>query len=70
MDTEIAKTWLLLKTTKKGSHEYEEHFWAFEKLCDLCEEDPDRAFAIVREIMRLDSSDMILAGVAAGPMED
>lgn len=54
---------------KSGSHDYEDNFWAFAKLYSLCDEVPDQGFAIIEEIMRIDSSDIILANIAAGPME-
>lgn len=45
-------------------------FWAINKLHHFVREEPDVAWTIVEEIRRLDSSDLILSNLAAGPWED
>jgi len=54
----------------KREKERSQYFWAFEKLYDLVQEDPELAWREVQEILRIDSSDAMLAYVAAGPIED
>jgi hypothetical protein len=70
MILEIAKSWILMHKAESGSHDYEENFWAFDKLYKLCDEAPDQGFEIIEEIVRIDSSDRILSNIAAGPMEE
>jgi hypothetical protein len=70
MTVELAKSWVLMHKSKSGSHDYEENFWAFAKLYKLCDEAPDQGLEIIEEIVRIDSSDIILANIAAGPMEE
>lgn len=55
---------------KETSPEYEDNSWALEKLIELCEVDPERGFETIEEILKLNSTDAVLARVAAGPMED
>jgi hypothetical protein len=63
---DFVKHFFLPKPEKKGSR----YFWAFLKLYDLVHDEPDLAWPIIKEILHIDSSDAMLAYVAAGPIED
>jgi|SRR5271168_1708132 len=69
MVEKIATAWVVMHTAKKGSPQYEENFWAFEDLNELCYDDPFQGLAVIQQILRTDSSDIILSHVGAGPME-
>lgn len=66
----IAKSWITLHKVSEESKAYEENFWAYDRLCELCEENPDVSWKIIDAIRSLDSSDLILSNLAAGPLED
>lgn len=66
----LAKSWISMHKSIEGSDEYCEHSWAYNKLCDLCDDDPELCFDIIGVIRSLDGSDLILSNLAAGPLED
>jgi hypothetical protein len=59
-----------MTTTRDGTDA--EHFEAHEELDQLVSDDPERAWPVIREIVRRISpeDEDILAYVAAGPLED
>jgi hypothetical protein len=67
---DVAKSWIALHRSEPNSHEYEENYWAFSKVYDLCHSDPDKALEMILEIVQLDSSELILANIGSGPMEE
>ncbi len=44
--------------------------WAFDHLNGLCRDDPEVAWSIILVILHCDSSDLILARVGVGPLEE
>jgi hypothetical protein len=66
----LATAWIALQNAPQGSSEHRKHFWAFEKLTDVREEEPEVCWIVINEIRKLDGSDKILASVASGPLED
>ena len=66
----IAETWIRLYYLPEDSRERQENLWAFNKLVDLCEDDPENCWKAIQLIRKLDGSDTILANLAAGPLED
>lgn len=69
-DEEIAKDWIALEYAEEGSQTHESKFWAYMVLDDLRVEDPERCWLILNKIIDIDSSDLILMNLAAGPLED
>jgi hypothetical protein len=67
---QIAQTWIEMHRLPEESQEREAKFWAFERLSDLVQEDPEEAWRVIEAMRRLDGTDSILANVAAGPLED
>jgi hypothetical protein len=71
MDSEnIAEAWIQLHHLPKESSERETLFWAWERLNDLVDSEPEAAWNVIQEIIALDQSDEILANVGAGSFED
>jgi hypothetical protein len=67
---EIAASWIALHRLAEESPEREALFWAFCSAHELVIEDPEKGWAMIEEIRRLDGSDLILSNLAAGPLED
>jgi hypothetical protein len=67
---QIAQTWIEMHRLPEDSQERETKFWAFERLSDLVQENPEEAWKIIETMRHLDGTDSILANVAAGPLED
>ena len=47
-----------------------QHHWAFEDMIDMISKDPERAWRLTLEMIRQTNDDLLLATVAAGPLED
>ncbi len=62
--------WLALQRTAMGSREYEDAFWAFEELDDLCTDSPEDTWEIILGILARGPSDEEIGMLAAGPLED
>jgi hypothetical protein len=71
MDTDkLVKAWIAMHHAEPKSQGYNESFWAFSALSDMCETSPDRCWEIIGQIRKADGSDKILANLAAGPLEE
>jgi hypothetical protein len=69
----LVEAWIQLHHIPKESRQssqYDELFWSWEKLTEMCEATPETAWDTIQEIIRLDHSDQILANIGAGPFED
>lgn len=66
----IADAWIKLYYLPEESEERERNFWAFERLGDLCRDDPEAAWRVIEEILQKDSTDVILSNLGAGPVEE
>jgi hypothetical protein len=66
----VAQDWVTYHLLRRREQENSRYFCAFEKLYDMVRGEPEEAWMIMEQIRRLDSSDSILANLAAGPMED
>lgn len=69
-DASIAGDWIKYHYLPKREMTSSPLFAAWERLNDLVREEPEGALRIIKEIVRLDQSEWILANVAAGPVED
>jgi hypothetical protein len=69
-DSEIAAAWVRMQRTRSDLPEYEELFWAYEAVDELCRMDAERCWRVLAEIRRQDASDDLLGIWAAGPLED
>ncbi|MEW8139520.1 MAG: DUF6869 domain-containing protein [Candidatus Thiodiazotropha endolucinida] len=66
----IAKSWVAMHLAGSGTKVYEENFWSYEKLDDLVHKDPLRALEIIKAIIMVNSSELILSNLGAGPIEN
>ena len=67
----IAHSWALMHKAEEGSSTYIENFWAFDALSDLCSNSPNECLHVIEEIFAIESSsNLIIANLAAGPLED
>lgn len=66
----IAGDWIKYHRLPKREKESSPSFDAWIRLNDLVQNDPEAAWRIIQEIVRLDQTDLILANIAAGPVED
>src|SRR5438309_11718408 len=66
----LARAWITLQDAPQDTAERDRYFWAFERLRDLREEDPEACWVAINAIREIDGSDKILASVASGPLED
>lgn len=64
----IAKAWI--EVHHRTEDENGENFWAYMKLADLCDEEPELCWKVIHLIRQLDGSEKILSNLAAGPVED
>jgi uncharacterized protein DUF6869 len=67
---ETADAWIRMTKAGSGSQVYEDNFWAFEALYDLVSEDPEAAWPMILQILRLDHSPSVMENLSAGPLED
>ena len=65
-----AVAWIELHQVPENSPEWEELFWAFERVSALVQDDPETAWRIIEVIRQKDGGDLVLSNLAAGPLED
>lgn len=68
--TKLVAGWIELQPTERGSESYEALFWSHEQLSELTRNDPESALEIILAILLTNDPDVILANLAAGPLED
>ncbi|MDZ4314605.1 MAG: hypothetical protein U0989_07550 [Azonexus sp.] len=67
---EIAKAWVAMNRAVQDSVEYHSNFWAYERISDMCEDDPETCWLVIDKIRHIDSSDAVISNLAAGPLGD
>lgn len=68
---QVAEAWTKLHHLPHNkTAEREMVYWAYERLCDLVQNDPEEGWKVIQAIRRLDGSDVILSNLGAGPVED
>ena len=65
-ENDLAAAWVRFQSLPKGSDEYDDLFWAFERMDDLCDSAPATAWNVIQEIIAANHSDNILAMVRNG----
>jgi Family of unknown function (DUF6869) len=72
-DEELAVAWIrryeLIHRETDQSPAAKSLFWAFQKLDEYCEREPEKAFALILAIARLTDDQFVLDNLAAGPLE-
>lgn len=66
----LVDAWIALHKLPSDAQQNSHHFWAFERVCELCEESPEECWDIILGILRKDSNAKVLSNLAAGPLED
>ncbi|MCO5979350.1 DUF6869 domain-containing protein [Ideonella oryzae] len=66
----LAKGWVAYWLTERDSPEREALSWVSDREWDLVQDEPLLAWAMILEILKLDSSNKIQEVLAAGPLED
>jgi hypothetical protein len=66
----IATAWIELHQAPEKSPEWERLLWAFDRVSDMVQDDPEMAWKIIEAIRQQDGSDHVLSNLAAGPLED
>jgi len=66
----LVNAWIAKYHADENTAEYNNNFWAFSSLSDMCDTEPDLCWELIEEIRKKDGSDIILANLAAGPLED
>jgi Family of unknown function (DUF6869) len=66
----LAHDWAHYQGLPGRERERGPYFRAMVRLAELVRDDPELAWPVILEIPRIDASDMMLANVAAGPLED
>lgn len=67
---ELAAAWIALHLAPARSSQRKALFWAFVRLSEWVQHDPEAAWSAIEAIRRKDSSDVILSNLGAGPLED
>lgn len=67
---QLATAWMRMQRAQADSEAYEAEFWSLELLWDLCRKEPDHAWKAICEIYRSRPEEIVLANLAAGPVED
>lgn len=66
----LVASWIALCLASGDSATRDANFWAYEKFESLRRTSPDECWELIHAIRQADSSDPILANLAAGPLED
>jgi hypothetical protein len=66
----LAERWVAYRKADKDSPEREALFWVNERVWELVADEPLLAWAMILEVLKIDSSNKIQEVLAAGPLED
>lgn len=66
----LVNDWIAFHHTEEDTPECEELRWAEQALSNLSYENPMLCLDLILEIIELDTSDRVIAGLAAGAVED
>lgn len=71
MYPQLVKDWVALQKAPRESKEYDRLFWAFDKMVELANKNPQECLDVVIAILNeAHDDDFILANLAAGPLEE
>ena len=66
----LGKGWIELQRRHFAGESTESVFWAYSAMDELCDRNPKQCFQQILTILDIDSSELILGTLAAGPLED
>lgn len=67
---QLVEAWISLHHADPDSEEHRNNFWAYGRMSELCSHDPELCWHAIHRVRRRDSSEVILANLASGPVED
>lgn len=67
-DAELIAAWIAGHETWDGTRP--DLFWAYETLDKICRNEPERCLAVLEGIVAASESEIVLANLAAGPVEN
>ncbi len=65
----LINAWISCNNSERGSSEYEENFWAADKLMDLEFDDPELLWELILKIAKKELTARVKANLSAGPIE-
>jgi|HubBroStandDraft_6_1064221.scaffolds.fasta_scaffold204330_4 hypothetical protein len=65
----LAETWIEHQLHNRGLGS-EATFWAWERLWELTDSEPEEAWRVIEAIRHANGTDLILGNLGAGPLED
>jgi hypothetical protein len=66
----IAAAWVAMIHSPRPSPDYDRHFWAYMRLRDLVEDEPEVAWDVIQAVVKLDTHTDVLGNLGAGAVED
>ena len=69
-DSNLVREWIALQYADEGSEEYEAHFDAYSLVWEMTHECPEEAWAFILAVLENDGSDLVMANLSAGSLED
>ncbi len=65
----IGKSWILAAQSNQSSNTYKENEWAIDRMMDLPDSDPEKAWNVIMEVFTSSKNPKVLSYLAAGPLE-
>jgi len=69
-DEDFARAWIAFGQAERHSPAYNALFWAFDRMYDLVEDLPNKAWQVILLIWSMDQSIKTVQSLSAGPIED
>ena len=66
----VAQAWVTMHLAAEDSQTYDENFWSYEAVSEMCDSEPEQCLAVIELILSLSDDDKIVSNLAAGPVED
>ncbi len=64
---QVIATWI---NNSMNAHANDEHFWAWELVHDAVDNDPEKGWDLIKDLVEKCPNDNVLADIAAGPLEN
>jgi len=66
----VIAAWIAMCKAERGTPEHDQQFWAFDRVWDMCRNDPDAAWRVILAVLEADQSNAVIERLSAGPLED
>lgn len=70
MNTELARAYIRFAHADEGSAEFEANFWASDAMLAASMSEPERVWAMIKQIIEQDSTLQVMQILSAGPLEE